>query len=377
MWLYEHEGKELFRKMDIPIPKGKVARSVEESVEIAREIGYPVAVKAQILGGGRGKAGGIKFADDEESLVSAVNSLLGSQIRGHEVRSVLIEEKLDIKRELFVGIILDRAEKAYTLLASKEGGVDVEELAKIPGLLIKHRVDPLRGLMPYEARKIAKGMGYSGKHMLALSSIILRLWNFVEKYDAILAEINPLVETSEGKFVAADSRVIVDDDSLFRQPELQEIARKRLGELPQDERLAKEWDIAYVALDGNIGVIGNGAGLVMATLDTIHSFGGRPANFLDIGGGASADKVSKALSILLENPRVEVVFINVLGGITRCDEVAKGIIGVMESKGIRKPIVVRMVGTREEEGRRLLLEHGIHVLNSMEEAAKKAVELVG
>jgi len=375
LWLYEHEAKELFAQAGIPVPEGGLASSPEEAVRIGLEVGFPVAVKAQILGGGRGKAGGILFAEDEEELRSCASHLLGSTLKGHVIRKVRVERKVRARRELFLSFIVDRSSKAYSLLASREGGVDVELLAKRPGALVKFRVDPVKGLRPFEARKIAKLIGYRGRQMLDLSRVIYSLFEFSQRFDAELAEINPLMETEEG-FVAADARVVLDDNSLYRHPELSRILEERLSELPEDERRAKEWGIAYVALDGNIGVIGNGAGLVMATLDMVSLYGGRPADFLDIGGGASAERVSKALSILVENPRVKVILINVLGGITRCDEVATGIVEVMRSRGIRKPVVVRMVGTREEEGRRILEENGVHVLDSMEEAAKKAVKLV-
>ena len=376
MWLYEHEAKELFAQAGIPVPEGGLASSPEEAVRIGLEVGFPVAVKAQILGGGRGKAGGILFAEDEEELRSCASRLLGSTLKGHLIRKVRVERKVRARRELFLSVIVDRSSKTYSLLASREGGVDVELLAKHPGALVKFRVDPIKGLRPFEARKIAKLIGYKGRQMLDLSRVIYSLFEFSQRFDAELAEINPLMETEEG-FVAADARVVLDDNSLYRHPEFSRILEERLSELPEDERKAKEWGIAYVALDGNIGIIGNGAGLVMATLDMVSLYGGRPADFLDIGGGASAERVSKALSILVENPRVKVILINVLGGITRCDEVATGIVEVMRSRGIRKPVVVRMVGTREEEGRRILEENGVHVLDSMEEAAKKAVKLVG
>jgi len=376
LWLYEHEAKELFAQAGIPVPEGGLASSPEEAVRIGLEVGFPVAVKAQILGGGRGKAGGILFAEDEEELRSCASRLLGSTLKGHLIRKVRVERKVRARRELFLSVIVDRSSKTYSLLASREGGVDVELLAKRPGALVKFRVDPIKGLRPFEARKIAKLIGYRGRQMLDLSRVIYSLFEFSQRFDAELAEINPLMETEEG-FVAADARVVLDDNSLYRHPEFSGILEERLSELPEDERKAKEWGIAYVALDGNIGIIGNGAGLVMATLDMVSLYGGRPADFLDIGGGASAERVSKALSILVENPRVKVILINVLGGITRCDEVATGIVEVMRSRGIRKPVVVRMVGTREEEGRRILEENGVHVLDSMEEAAKKAVKLVG
>jgi len=377
LWLYEHEAKELFAQAGIPVLEGGLASSPEEAVKIGLEVGFPVAVKAQILGGGRGKAGGVLFAEDEKELRSCVSSLLGSTLKGHIIRKVRVEKKVQARRELFLSVIVDPSSKAYSLLASREGGVDVELLTKRPGALVKFRVDPIKGLRPFEARKIAKLIGYRGRQMLDLSRVIYALFEFSQRFDAELAEINPLMETKDGGFVAADARVVLDDNSLYRHPEFSRILEERLSELPEDERKAKEWGIAYVALDGNIGVIGNGAGLVMATLDMVSLYGGRPADFLDIGGGASAERVSKALSILVENPRVKVILINILGGITRCDEVATGIVEVMRSRGIRKPVVVRMVGTRAEEGRRILEENGVHVLDSMEEAAKKAVKLVG
>ncbi len=262
-------------------------------------------------------------------------------------------------------------------IASSEGGIEIEEVAEAtPEKIVKVLIDPLQGFHLHHARRIAKRLGYSGSRMQNLATIFLRLYNVAMDCDAELAETNPLVETPDGKFVAADARLIIDDNALYRHPEFRgRLMEEAEAELPQLELEARKRGLAYVKLEGNVGVIGNGAGLVMATLDAIQLHGGSPANFLDVGGGASADVMAAALNLVFSDPGVEVVFINILGGITRCDEVAKGILEAKRQVGFLKPVVVRLVGTNEEEGRRILTEAGIHVLDSMEEAAKRAVEI--
>ena len=375
MRLLEHQAKAVFARYGIPVPKGRVAKTPEEAREIARELGVPVAVKAQVLVGARGRAGGILFADTPEEAEEAARKLLGSEVRGVRVYEVLVEEKLPIKKELYLGFTIDRVARSYVAIASPEGGMEIEEIAEQhPELIFKRVVDPLSGFRQYHALELVKRMGYSGRQALELARIFTALYRLAIDYDAELTEINPLAETEDGRFVAADARLIVDDNALFRHPELAQL------ELPPTEasareREAREAGIGYVELDGDIGIIGNGAGLVMATLDLVALYGGRPADFLDVGGGASAERMAKALDIVLSNPRVKVVLINILGGITRCDEVARGILAAVERVGARKPMVIRLVGTNEEEGRAILERAGMSVLESMEEAAKKAVEL--
>ena len=376
MKLFEYEAKNILSKYGVPIPKGELATSSDQALEIALKLKTPCVIKAQILVAGRRKAGGIVFAENPQEAKEKAEKLLNSEIKGMKVRSIWIEEKLNIKKELYFGVTVDRFQRTYVAIASSAGGVDIEEVAaKFPEKLIKLPIDPLEGFRTYHATYMAKKLGYKGKQMLELASIFSKLYKAAMDYDAELMEMNPLVETVDGKFVAADARLIIDDNALFRHPDYKSRLAEE-GEFSPKEIEAREKGLAYVKLDGDVGIIGNGAGLVMATLDAIYSYGGKPANFLDVGGGASADRIAAALDIVLSNPNVKVVFINILGGITRCDEVAKGILEAKSRIGFTKPIVIRLVGTNEEEGRRILTEAGIYVMDSMEEAAKKTVEIL-
>ena len=375
MKFFEYEAKNILAKYGVPVPKGGLATTPQQAEEIASKIKAPYVIKAQILVAGRGKAGGILFAETTQEVREKAENLLDSEIKGITVKSVWIEEKLSIKRELYFGVTVDRFQKAYVAIASSAGGMDIEEIAeKMPEKLVKFTIDPIEGFRTYHANYMAKKLGYEGKHMLQLASIFTRLYRAAMDYDAELMEMNPLVETVDGQFVAADARLIMDDNALFRHPDYASRLAEE-GEFSPEEIAAREKGLAYVKLNGDIGIIGNGAGLVMATLDAVQLHGGRPANFLDVGGGAPADRIAAALDIVLSNPNVKVVFINILGGITRCDEVAKGIIEARNRLGFTKPMVIRLVGTNEQEGKRILLEAGIHVLDSMEEAARKAVEI--
>jgi len=375
--LFEHEAKDIFSKYEITTPKGGLATSPTRAREIASQINASVAVKAQVLVAGRGKAGGILFAVSPREAELAAKELLGAEIEGFKVRSVLVEEKVSIRRELYLSVAVDRSNRCYVAIASSEGGMEIEEIAAAtPEKIVKVFVDPLQGFSFDHARQIAKGLGYSRSQVQNLATIFIKLYEVAIDYDAELAEINPLVETPEGKFVAVDTRLIIDDNALYRHPKFKErLIEEGEAELPPLELEARKSGLAYVKLQGNVGVIGNGAGLVMATLDAIQLYGGNPANFLDIGGGASADVMATALNLVFSDPGVNVVFVNILGGITRCDEVARGILEAKGRVDFLKPVVVRLVGTNEEEGRRILTEAGIHVLDSMEEAAKKAVEI--
>lgn len=377
MKLYEHEAKTIFKKYEIPTPRGELTTSSTLVKEIAEKLGVPVAIKAQILVSGRGKAGGILFANSPEEAEFAAKKLLGAEVKGVKVKEVLVEEKIVAKKELYFGITIDRAKCCYVAIASSEGGIDIEEVAvTMPERIIKVFIDPMYGFRSYHAYQIAGKLGYVGSQIRDLATIFLKLYKIAMDYDAELIEINPLIETVEGKFVAADSRLLIDDNTLYRHPEYQKrLVSEGETELSAQEVEAQKTGLAYVKLDGTIGIIGNGAGLVMATLDAVQFYGGKPANFLDVGGGASADMMASALNIVLSDQKVEVVFINILGGITRCDEVAKGILEAKKRIGFTKPIVIRLVGTNEEEGRRILTEAGIHFLDSMEEAAMKAVEV--
>jgi succinyl-CoA synthetase beta subunit len=375
--LFEYEAKRILAKYGIPIPQGMLATNPKHAHEIASKLKPPFAVKAQVLVAGRGKAGGILFANTVAEAKEAAGKLLGMQIKGMPVKSVWIEEKLNVKKEIYFGITIDRFKRCYVVIASAFGGMEIEEIAqKTPENVVKISVIPQQDFRPYRARQIAKRIGYAGNQLVELGRIFERLYSVCVDHDAELVEMNPLVETSDGKFVAADARIIIDDNALFRHPEYKKRLFEGESELNPQELEALKNDLAYVKLDGNIGVIGNGAGLVMATLDTIQFFGGKPANFLDVGGGAPSDKIAVALKIVLSDPNVEVLFINILGGITRCDEVARGILEAKKAAGVTKPMVIRLVGTNEEEGKRILTEAGIHVLESMEEAAKCAVEIL-
>jgi len=374
--LFEYEAKTILAKYGIPTPQGGLATSASQAKEVASRLKPPVVVKAQVLIAGRGKAGGILFTSSAEEAETAANKLLNMQIKGIPVRSVWIEEKIQTKRELYFGITTDRFNQSYVAIASAAGGMEIEEVAaKTPEKVIKLLINPEYGFRSFHARQMATKMGYAGNQISELGKVLERLYCIGMDYDAELIEMNPLVETVNGKFAAADARIIMDDNALFRHQEYKKRLLEGESELSPQELEAMKNDLAYVKLDGNIGVIGNGAGLVMATLDVIQYYGGKPANFLDVGGGAPSEKTALALKIVLSDPNVKALFINILGGITRCDEVARGILEAKEKVGVTKPMVIRLVGTNEEEGKRILTNAGIHVLESMEEAAQRAVEI--
>jgi len=373
--LFEYEAKAIFKRYDIPTPSGGLATNPAEARDIATKINTPVAVKAQVLVAGRGKAGGILFANSSAEAASAAEKLLKTKIKDVKVQAVWVEEIVSAKKELYFSVAVDRSNRCYVAVASSEGGVEIEDVAaKAPEKIVKVFIDSVYGFRSYNARQVAKRLGYSGSQMLDLASILLKHYQMAVEHDAELAEMNPLIEKPNGNFVAVDTRIIIDDNSLYRHPEFKKRPFEE-AELTPQELEAQKSGLAYVKLDGDIGIIGNGAGLVMATLDAIQLYGGSPANFLDVGGGASADMMAVALNIVLSDPRVKVVFINILGGITRCDEVANGILEARKRVGFTKPMVIRLVGTNEEEGRRILTDAGIHVLDSMEEAAKKTVDV--
>lgn len=377
MKLFEYEAKNILSEYNIPIPKGVLVSSLNEVKEAITRLQPPYVVKAQVLVAGRGKAGGIKFAKDSEEAVELTKQLLNMKIKGFQVNTVWIEEKIGIKRELYFGITSDRVNRCYVAIASSVGGMDIEDVAeKEPEKIIKIFIDPNLEFRSYHARELSRKLGYSGKSLNKLAGIFTKLSVVAKDYDAELIEMNPIVETDDGDFVAADARLIIDDNALFRHPEYEKrLFSEGQSELTSEEIEAKRAGLAYVKLSGDIGIMGNGAGLVMATLDAVQFYHGSPANFLDIGGGASEEQIMSALQILLEDQRTSVVLINILGGITRCDNVARGILMVKKKLEFSKPMVIRLVGTNEEEGRQILTEAGIHVLDSMEEAAKKAIEI--
>ncbi len=355
MNLYEYQGKKIFARYGIPVPRGEVASSPEEARRIAAELGGEVVLKAQVLAGGRGKAGGVKFASSPEEAESVAKELLSMKLKGFKVEKVLVEQKLNIRREIYAGITIDRAEGKPVFMVSGEGGVDIETIAeRSPEKIFTRHVDPFVGFYPYMARELASELGIERESFKRISEVLLKLYRLFSEKDAQLAEINPLVIADEGVF-AADAKVVIDEDALFRQ----DFGVKSKG-------------LPYVELDGSIGCVVNGAGLAMATMDTLKHLGGEPANFLDIGGGAGREVMREALLRVASHPRVKVVFINILGGITRCDEIARGILAARE--GINLPLVVRFRGTREEEGIALLREAGIEVERDMLKAAKLAIE---
>ena len=376
MKLFEYEAKNILTKYGIPTPNGGLATNPSQAHEVVSKLKPPFVVKAQVLVAGRGKAGGILFSDSIGEVEKDAEKLLRMQIKGIPVKSVWIEEKIQIKKELYFGITIDRFNQSYVAIASSVGGMEIEEIAtKAPEKIIHFPINPQQGFHSFHARQMARKMGYAGNQLSELGRIFERLYCVGMDYDAELIEMNPLAETVDGKFVAADARIILDDNALFRHQEYKKRLLEGESELTPQEIEAMKNDLAYVKLDGDIGVIGNGAGLVMATLDTIQYYSGQPANFLDVGGGAPAEKIAIALKIVLSDPKVKALFINILGGITRCDEVARGILEAKAKIGVTKPMVIRLVGTNEAEGKRILTEEGIHVLESMEEATQRVVEI--
>ena len=376
MKVHEYQAKEIFGKYGIPIPKGKVARSVDEVVAISKEVGIPCVIKSQVHVGGRGKAGGIKIAKSEQEVKQYAEKILGMEIKGLIVKKVLVASAIDIANEAYLGIINDRTVQRTVVMACKEGGVEIEEVAKRkPEAIHKVYVDPLVGMLPHKAREVGFFLYEDVKTAFACAQITEKLYKLFIELDSSLAEINPLVITTGGDLVALDAKLNFDDNGLFRHPDL-ETLRDRESE-DENELLAREQDLSYVSLSGNIGCVVNGAGLAMATMDLVKHFGGEPANFLDIGGSSSPEKVKNALSILLKDPNVKVIFFNIFGGITRCDDVANGIIQAKKELTIKQPIVARLTGTNEDKGMEILREAGLIFAQTMDEGAKKAIELLG
>lgn len=365
MNIHEYVAKNIFRKCNIKIPDSYLANSPEEAKEMAAKIGKPVAVKSQVLSGGRGKAGGILFADTPEEAKEKTEELFTKIIKGEKVDKVLIEEKVEGKiSEYYLSIILDRNAKKPLIMASTSGGMDIEQVAnETPEKIVKQYIEPLEEFMPYQARNIALKMGVDTSEVAAVGTFIWELYQAFQDYDATVAEINPLIKTEEG-FIAADAKMAIDDDAFFRHTKLKEF----------DD--FKDEKFAYVKLDGNIAVIGNGAGLTLTGMDLIEYYGEKPATFLDVGGGASEESITNAIELVLKNPNVKVIFLNVLGGITRADDVANAVVNVSKEAGHKVPIVIRLTGTNEEEGQRILEENNIPYETSMDKAAKKAVSLM-
>ena len=376
MKLYEYETKNILKEYGIPTPRGEVTANPSQARMAAAGLKPPFAVKAQVLVAGRGKARGILFANSAAEVEKAAEKLFDKQIKGIPVKKILIEEKIPIKKELYTGITIDRAERKYALITSDSGGVDIEEIAaKSPEKIVKTFLDPRVSFEVSNAQEIAERMGYGGSQQTLLADALEKIIRAGMDYDAELIEVNPLAETADGRFVAVDARLIMDDNALYRHKEYQEKLFAAERENTPQETEALRNGLAYVKLDGDIGVVGNGAGLVMATLDMIQYYGGKPADFLDLGGGAPVERITAALKIVLADSKVKALLINILGGMTRCDDVARGIVEAKISLNPKLPIVVRLVGTNEEEGKRILNEAGMQVLDSMEEAARLAVNL--
>jgi succinyl-CoA synthetase beta subunit len=378
MDLYEYQGKELFRQFGIPVSEGRVADTPEAARRAAEELGGQVVVKAQVLTGGRGKAGGIKLADGPDEAEEQARAILGLDIDGHVVRKLWIEQASDIEREYYLSLTFDRGEKKALFMFTKEGGVDIEEVAaERPEALARLHVDPLEGFQPYQARRLIYGAGVEDEgEQKQIAKIAGQLYDAFVGSDAMLTEINPLIVTPEGEVKALDSKFTVDENALYKHPEIAEM--RDLEAYPPEERAAREKDVTYVKLDGEVGVLGNGAGLVMSTLDVVALAGGSPANFCDLGGGGDAEGVVDALEIISTDPQVKSILFNIFGGITRCDEVARGILQALERLAIDEPIVVRLDGTNAEEGRQLLRDASppnLHVEPTMLDAARRAVEL--
>jgi len=377
--LYEYQGKQMLARHGIPVPEGRVATTPAEARAAAEEIGGTVVVKAQVRVGGRGKAGGIKLAETPDEAEARASEILGMDIKGHLVERVWIEAGSKIAKEYYLSVTFDRGAKKPLVMLSAEGGVDIEEVAaNRPEALARLHVDPLVGLQPHDARWLCFHAGIDTEAISGTVAIIQKLYGAFVGLDAMLTEINPLILTEDGKVVALDAKVTTDGNAAYRHDEMAEFRETTTND-PQ-EKAAQEKGVTYVKLDGDVGILGNGAGLVMSTLDVVALAGGTPANFLDAGGGSKADEVVTALEVLLSDPKVKVLLVNIFGGITRCDEVAEGLLTALDNLGATLPIVVRLDGTNEEEGRRILKERApsnVVVETTMLSAAERAVSLVG
>jgi succinyl-CoA synthetase beta subunit len=386
MKIHEYQGKELLKKFGVPVPRGIVARSPEEAYQAAKDLACePLVVKAQIHAGGRGKGGGVKLAKTADEAREIARQMLGMKLvthqtgpQGREVRVLLIEEGLPIDKEFYLGIVLDRASGRPVFMASAAGGMDIEEVAaKTPEQIFKETVDPAVGFRPFQARKLAFALGLPGALVSQAAKFMQSLYAAYEAMDASLMEINPFLLTKDNRLIALDAKVNFDDNALFRHPEF-----KDLRDLHEEEPLeieASKFDLNYIKLDGNIACMVNGAGLAMATMDIIKLAGGEPANFLDVGGGASQERVEAAFQILLADENVRAVLVNIFGGIVRCDMVARGVVGAARNLGVKVPVVVRLEGTNVEEGQRVIRDSGLNftVANGMKDAAEKVVALAG
>jgi succinyl-CoA synthetase beta subunit len=385
MKIHEYQGKEILAKFGVPVPRGIPAYTVQEAVEAAQKLGGPVwVVKAQIHAGGRGKGGGVKVAKSIEDVKKLAGEILGMQLKTHQtgpegqkVRRLYIEDGADIQKEYYVSVVTDRATQKVAIIASSEGGMDIEEVAhSTPEKIVTEFVDPLTGLGDAQARKISDAIGIPANSTAQAVDVFKKLYTCYMETDASLVEINPLNRDSKGNFVALDAKFNFDSNALFRHPEI--VALRDLDEEDAAEVEASKFDLAYISLDGNIGCLVNGAGLAMATMDTIKLFGGEPANFLDVGGGATPEKVTEAFKIMLKNKNVEAILVNIFGGIMKCDTIATGVIAACKAVNLQVPLVVRMKGTNEVEGKKLLADSGLPIISAdtMAEAAQKVVAAV-
>jgi succinyl-CoA synthetase beta subunit len=384
MNIHEYQAKELLRRYHVPTPRGKVASTPEEAKAAAQEIGLPCVIKAQIHAGGRGKAGGVKLARTLDEAVIKAGEILGKILvthqtgpEGRQVRRVLVEEGLNIARELYLGMVLDRASACVSVIASAEGGMEIEELVhKSPEKILKEMIDPVVGLLPFQARRLAHGLGLAPEQWGAFVSLLQGLYRAFIDLDGALVELNPLLVTGDGKLVALDAKINFDNNALYRHADIEEL-RDPNEENPKEIEASK-LGLSYIALDGNIACMVNGAGLAMATMDIIKLYGGEPANFLDVGGGATKDRVSAAFKILLSDPHVQGVLVNIFGGIMRCDVIAQGVVDAAKEMGIKVPLVVRLQGTNVELGKKILADSGLSITpaETMAEAAEKIVRAV-
>jgi succinyl-CoA synthetase beta subunit len=375
MKLHEYQARDILQTYGLSVTGGGVASTPEEARRLAEQVGGPVAIKAQVLVGGRGKAGGIKLADTPDQAEQVASQILGMDIKGLTVEKVLVAEAITYQKEIYLSAILDRGTKRIVMIASAEGGVEIEEVAKTnPNAIKKLAADPMLGLQEFQARQLAFSIGLTdSKQARQFANIAMGIYRIFVETDASLVEINPLVIKNDGTLQALDSKILLDDSAFFRHKEY-EALRDTAGE-PEAELKAREADLTFIKLDGNIGCMVNGAGLAMATMDVVKMYGGEPANFLDIGGGANAQKVAAALNIILSDPNVKAVLINIFGGITRGDEVAKGIVAALDQVSRHVPMVVRLVGTNAEEGTRILADANLIPASSLGEAAQKVVEV--
>ncbi len=376
MKIHEYQAKKIFRRFGMPIPDDRLATTPDEVKQAAKDLGGGlVVVKAQVLVGGRGKAGGVKLADDPNDARDKAEAILGMDLKGLTVKKVLVSPAVDILSELYVGIVQDRAGQCATLMVSAAGGVDIEEVARTaPEKIVKFGINPRLGLRPFEARQVAFQVA-EGKIALKIASILVQLWKAYNDVDASLAEVNPLVITPDNEVWAIDAKINLDDNGLFRQKEL--ASWRDPEESEPEENEARVAGLSFVKLEGNVGCLVNGAGLAMATMDLVQHYGGEPANFLDIGGSSNPDKVVKALDIITRDKNVKTILFNIFGGITRCDDVARGIIEAKQKTDLGLPVVVRLVGTNEEEARVILAGTDLVPAETMDEAVQKAIELAG